>query len=373
MTPLTRRRMLYRSAIALGAITGTLRSAGRVEAGRVEPTGLPAPRWEASYDRALGGRAMGYAYAVARDGRLIAGDGAGFARSTFEPHNPAQPWTIDTLSNIASVSKPITALAIMSQVQGRGVELLDTPIWPILAGSGRFSGTAGVGVDRVTVRQLLTQRSGLIRDGTLNPQTTTVDEFVAEYLRQDVVAVPGSTYRYSNTNFTILQVIYEILAGGPPGSYARLVQDTLLAPLGVDVAQDAITPTPSHDIEALDYSDVDDTRPGQYWRSIPCVGASGWLATARGLLQFLIGLRTFALLGPQTTEMMFAERLGWYPGTSEFGTYYHHNSGLFNGKTPRQELHTGVVHFPHGYDAVLLVNSGPARPIQLMAATFDGG
>jgi CubicO group peptidase (beta-lactamase class C family) len=367
----SRRRLLRRSTLALAAIVAVARSSNGVGAAYTS-TAPVSPDWEAAFHRALGGRAMGYAYAVAREGRMIAGGGIGLARSSFERQNPSQPWTLDTLSNIASISKPITAVAIMSLVQTRGIELLESPFWPVLAGSGRFSGPSGAGVDRVTIRQLLTQRSGLAPNGTIYPREPSVDEFLAGYLQQDVVAPPGSTFRYSNTNFTILQAIYEVLVGGAPGSFATLVLERVLAPLGVDVANGAITPVPRPDTEALDYSDANDTRPGQLWRPIPCTGAGGWLATATGLLQFLTGIRANALLNPDVTAMMFADRLGWYPGTSRYGTYYHHNGGLFNAKSPRQELHTGIVQFPHGYDAVLLVNSGPARPIRLMAETFDG-
>jgi CubicO group peptidase (beta-lactamase class C family) len=67
---------------------------------------------------------------------MIAGGGTRLARSSFEQRNRSQPWTLDTLCNVASVSKSITAVALMSQVQRRGIELLEQPVWPVLVGSG---------------------------------------------------------------------------------------------------------------------------------------------------------------------------------------------------------------------------------------------
>jgi len=364
-TPFSRRHLLRGAA----AVTGAALALPFLRRTWAQPAAAPAPRWDAVYDAALGSAAMGYAYAAARDGALVAGRGAGLARSASERVNPSQSWSLDTLCNLASVSKPITAVAVMTVVQARGIELLNQPFWPILASSGRFSGPPGAGVERVTVRQLLTHTTGLAHDGTLNPREG-VDAFLADYLCMDLVAPPGGRHVYSNTNFTILQVLYEVLCDAAPGTYADLAHRNVLDPLGVD--RDALTVEPRPATEALHYADRTDTRPGQLWPRIACAGAGGWLGTANGLLAFLRGLRTNALLSPATTEMMLTQRLGWYPAESASGTYYHHNGALFTGRTPRQEVYTGIVLFPSGYDAVLLVNSGPVDPIRLMARAFAG-
>lgn len=163
-------------------------------------------------------------------------------------------------------------------------------------------------------------------------------------------------------------MLYEILSGAAPGSYVQMVKDNVLTPMGIDTTRE-VTDLLDRDHEAATYSGSDDTLPGWIWAQMQCMGPGGWLGTANGILKFLIGLRGSSVLQPQTAEMMFSQQLGWYQGDSPFGPYYHHNGALHTGATPSQELHTGAVHFPSGYGAVLFVNS-PAKPIQLMAQAF---
>jgi hypothetical protein len=99
------------------------------------------------------------------------------------------------------------------------------------------------------------------------------------------------------------------------------------------------------------------------------MGPGGWRGTANGVLKFLVGLRGGSLLEPELVDTMFTQQLGWYRAQSRYGPYYHHNGGLFSGAQPAQEVHTGAIHFPFGYDAVLFINS-PGKPIALMAEAF---
>ena len=134
------------------------------------------------------------------------------------------------------------------------------------------------------------------------------------------------------------------------------------------IEEGEITAVPAPVTEALCYRGAHDTRPGYAWPAMQCIGPGGWLATARGLLKFLVGVRGHAVLDEVTTRLMLRGKLGWYEGRTRFGPYYHHNGGLFTGAG--QQLHTGAVHFPAGYDAVLLINSPPGGTIRLMARAF---
>lgn len=171
----TSRRSFLRNAGAAALAAGLTARARRTASAHSESLGArdqttsgPSPQWEQAYRSALAPSAMGFAFAVAQNGQPATAAGVNLARSASEPKNPGQPWTPDTLFNIASVSKTITAVALMTLVQQQGSQLLDTPFWAILTGSSRFSGMPGAGVDSVTVRQLLTMHSGLPEDGTLS-------------------------------------------------------------------------------------------------------------------------------------------------------------------------------------------------------------
>jgi CubicO group peptidase (beta-lactamase class C family) len=327
--------------------------------------GSPTPNWEGVISNAYS-TSMGYAYMVAKDGRELTYNAARLARSGAEGENPDESWNpLTTLMNLASVSKSITAFAIMTEVQrlkDRGI--LDKPFWPFI--EARFAGIApGAGVERVTVEDLLTMKSAMVPDGTLYP--TSVDGFLRDYLQQPLVAgaKPGVTYAYSNTNFTILQVVYEALSGMP---YVDGVIDRVFRPMGIAVDAGEMTTVPASTTEALAYRDRNDTDRGIVWQQIPCVGAGGWLAWPHGALQFLVGVRLKQVLSDANTDRMLKGELGWYRYPGKYGNYYHHNGGLVGGA---QWIKTGIVHFDKGYDAVLFVNSDGPDPVQVLIDAFE--
>ena len=72
----------------------------------------PDPQWSEVYNQHYGATAEGYGYLVANSGQLT-GQGVRLTRSSFEPVNPGTEWVLDSRINLASVSKPITAVAVL--------------------------------------------------------------------------------------------------------------------------------------------------------------------------------------------------------------------------------------------------------------------
>lgn len=92
---------------------------------------------------------VGAAVAVSLDGRPVVDVWGGWADAAR-----TRPWQRDTLVNVFSVGKGITALCVHLLVQ-RGALDLDAPVvryWPEFAAQGK---------DRVTLRELLAHRAGL--------------------------------------------------------------------------------------------------------------------------------------------------------------------------------------------------------------------
>src|SRR5215211_1779421 len=94
----------------------------------VTGTVVPAMAW---YDKVIPDlmrkyKIPGGAVAVVRDGKLIYARGFGYA--DVENKTPVQP---DALFRIASVSKPITSVAIMKLVE-EGKLQLDDPVAPLI-------------------------------------------------------------------------------------------------------------------------------------------------------------------------------------------------------------------------------------------------
>ena len=162
--------------------------------------------------------------AVALDGRLAFAHATGWADRARRIAASTQ-----TVYSIASVSKPITATAVMRLVE-RGLIGLDQPANRLL-GTARLRGWNG-DADTVTVRHLLSHTAGLpehldfhyVGDAPPPPMATTLR-------RYGVVAFdPGTVYQYANLGYGALAAIVAEQARRP---FAEVVRREVFAPLGM--------------------------------------------------------------------------------------------------------------------------------------------
>ncbi len=86
-----------------------------------------APDFDSYFATNLAPYVMGYAYAVGKDGQVVA-SGSGYARGAHETPNANVPMTPDTRINLASVSKSITGIALEVLLKQKGISL-DAPFW----------------------------------------------------------------------------------------------------------------------------------------------------------------------------------------------------------------------------------------------------
>ena len=103
---------------------------------------------------------------------------------------------------------------------------------------------------------------------------------------------------------------------------------------------------------------LEDQHPGYpfEWNQTDSAGAAGWYASVADLSKFLNGIRDHKVLTPETTEMVFQQKLGWDdsdPGMIKGGDWY------WDEATRAGELHSVIAHFPDDVDAVILTNCNP--------------
>ena len=105
----------------------------------------------------------------------------------------------DTLWSIASITKPITAMTVISGVE-QGLIDLDSPIARALPEFGSESLRG-----EVTLRHLLTHTSGLagfsIDNLELRRQHRPIEQFIASFLRERLQFPPGRWHLYSSVGF----------------------------------------------------------------------------------------------------------------------------------------------------------------------------
>ena len=125
--------------------------------------------------------------------------------------------TARTRMPIASVSKTMTAAAVMQLVAAGRVDL-DAPVYDYLP-DFRIRDRRGA---EITVRHLLTQTSG-ITDLTLREKSLPQPETLAAAERRasgaSLADDPGARFAYTNTNFHLAARIVEKVSGEPFGDY----------------------------------------------------------------------------------------------------------------------------------------------------------
>src|SRR5688572_17443027 len=183
----------------------------------------------------------GGAIAVLRDGKLIYARGFGYA--DVENKTPVQP---DALFRLASVSKPITGVAIMKLVE-EGQLQLDERVAPFIA---HLTPAPGATVDprweQITIRHLLNHTGGWDRDkpnGGFDPMfrpavaaaavgapAPASAETIIRYMKGLPLDFdPGTRFVYSNFGYAILGRVIERLSGMPYEDYVRA---RVLSPVG---------------------------------------------------------------------------------------------------------------------------------------------
>ena len=141
---------------------------------------------------------------------LVAEGGAVMYRGAFglADRDAKRPYTMDTRSCLASLSKPITAVAVMMLAE-QGLVTFESRLSQLLPG---FSTAVGA----VTVRQLLTHTSGVpdYPDLGVDRPGVTNAEIVAALRRvQEPAFPPGLKYQYCNGGYVVLGSIVEALSG----------------------------------------------------------------------------------------------------------------------------------------------------------------
>ncbi len=168
----------------------------------------------------------GVSLAIVDGGEVVHLRGFGRACPGGEAPTPQTPFFI------GSLTKSITALAVMQLVEAGHIEL-DAPVQYYLPWFRVADPQASA---QVTVRHLLNQTSGLPNwAGEVILADFDESRGAAERQARELATVaplrpPGSKWEYSNSNYQLLGLIIEVASGQP---YAGYVQEHIFNPLGM--------------------------------------------------------------------------------------------------------------------------------------------
>ncbi len=167
------------------------------------------------------GRVPSVAVAVVRDGRVAWAEGFGLADL-----DERRPVTADSIYRLASISKPITATALMI-LRDRGQIDLDAPVNRYLPAAKlrAYEGSA----DDITLRRLANHTAGLPVHYNFyyaGAEPLSMDETIRRY--GFAATRPGSDWEYSNLAFGVLGYVSEVVSRKPWGVF---LNENLFQPL----------------------------------------------------------------------------------------------------------------------------------------------
>jgi N-acyl-D-amino-acid deacylase len=182
----------------------------------------------------------GAALAVAKHGRFIYA--RGFGHADRDAGTLVRP---DSLFRIASISKPITAAAVLKLVE-RGAIALDARVFDVLHLEREVDDPSALDPRwrRVTIRQLLQHTGGWDRDTSFDPMFHQMEfalrsraeppasprNVIRAMLGFPLDFDPGSRFAYSNFGYCLLGRVIETASGQ---DYETFVRDEILAPIGI--------------------------------------------------------------------------------------------------------------------------------------------
>lgn len=171
---------------------------------------------------ALAARQMpGCVVLIARQGKIVFL--RAYGRRSLQPTEA--PMTIDTVFDLASLTKPLaTATSVMLLVE-EGKLALDDPVAKYLP---EF---AQGGKESITIRQLLTHQAGLIADNALEEYADGREKAIERVLASMPQAKPGETFTYSDVGFIVLGELVRRVSGERVDRFAA---ERIFKPLGLD-------------------------------------------------------------------------------------------------------------------------------------------
>lgn len=134
----------------------------------------------------------------------------------------------NTVYRVGSVSKLFTDLAVMQLVEQGKIDL-DADVQTYLPD---FKPGNRVGKKKITLRQLMSHRSGLVREPPVghyfDPDEPTVSTTIKSLNDTELIYEPESKTKYSNAGITVVGGVLEKVTGKP---FEEVIRDTILDPL----------------------------------------------------------------------------------------------------------------------------------------------
>jgi CubicO group peptidase (beta-lactamase class C family) len=281
-----------------------------------------------------------------------------------------------TLFSAASMSKPVTAMAVLRLVQEGRIDL-DTDVNTYLK-TWKIPANEFTQEHAVTVRQLLGHTSGIGTHGGMiyDPQKGVPS--LLQMLKGELPATtppvrvewePGQKYAYSNGGYMVLQLLVTEVTGKP---FAEAMKELVLAPIGMSQSTyEAPLSAAKAALAATAYDEHGTTGYAPAHIVEPNAAAGGLWTTATDYARFVIELEkeysgeSHLVLDQKMARAMVTAGMGpsesirWGLGVRVGGTpphiYFEHGGSAV--------YQSDMVGYPSGDGVVVLTNGGGGGPL----------
>ena len=271
---------------------------------------------------------QGVSAAIFYKGDLVWSGGAGWM-----DQNKNKAACGDMIARTASITKSMTAVAIMQLVEAGKIDL-DVPIQNYIPNfPKKKEGT-------ITTRHLLTQTSGIAnykswKDG-FSMETFTMEQAVDRFKNRKLVGQPGKVYQYATYNYMVLGLIIEKVTGQ---YYEDFLQTNVWQPAQMkDTYLEHKAPSSERKSGLFVVENGQITADESTNLSMKAAGG-GVQSTAIDLGRFAVALMKHQLVQPSTFESMLVN-----PGVRKNGTPYGLGFKLYQEEGPYGKMigHNGA-------------------------------
>lgn len=286
-------------------------------------------------DWRVGVNVPGLSAAVVQGDQVVWAQGFGIA--DIEQNVMVRP---ESVFRIASISKPITAVAVMQLVE-RGLVSLEDPIQKYVPSYPRKP------QGEIRIRHLLTHTSGIRHyrgnEFSLAESFPSLDRAIAIFRNDPLESAPGERYLYSTYGYNLLQGVIEQVTSR---SFDEYLRSAIFGPAGMTTTY---LERPQEIVRHRVRQYVRGTTPFS-WLNAPYVDLSakwaggGLIATAGDIARFDIALNQGKLLRADTLERMYTSArltngnqtgygLGWMVNQQGPRLFVAHSGGAMGGTT----------------------------------------
>lgn len=293
----------------------------------------------------------GLALAVAVDGQIVYSEGFGYA--DLEERVPVWP---TTKFRIGSISKPLTATALMELVEAGKIDL-DAPVQKYVPSFPKKEGV-------ITARMVAGHLGGIrhYQGNEFNIQTHygTVLEGLKIFENDPLVSPPGTKFNYSSYGYNLLSAVIESASDEEFLSY---MQGHVFTPLGlVHTTADQNAQIVEQRSRFYELAKDGHAENAAYVDNSYKWAGGGFLSTAEDLVRFGSSLLSPGLLKADSLKLLFTSQktksgeetgygMGWGIAKSHSGKLiYEHSGGSVGG-------HSQLILYPETHVVIALVTN----------------